>query len=244
LSYPLAGKIALVTGATRGIGHAAALALGGAGAQVVAVGRTQGALEALDDSIQARGGPPATLVPLDITNFDGLDQLGLALHQRFGRLDILVHAAAILGGLRPAGNAPPDAWDKMMATNLTASYRIIRAFEPLLRAAGQARAIFLTSSVATTPRPFWGLYAASKAGMEALVRSWTEEIEGVEAVLLDPGGMATRMRSEAYPGEDQSALPKPDDIAPLILALAMGAESGVDRMVRFKEWRTRQTMFR
>jgi NAD(P)-dependent dehydrogenase (short-subunit alcohol dehydrogenase family) len=220
LSYPLAGKIALVTGATRGIGHAAALALGGAGAQVVAV------------------------VPLDITNFDGLDQLGLALHQRFGRLDILVHAAAILGGLRPAGNAPPDAWDKMMATNLTASYRIIRAFEPLLRAAGQARAIFLTSSVATTPRPFWGLYAASKAGMEALVRSWTEEIEGVEAVLLDPGGMATRMRSEAYPGEDQSALPKPDDIAPLILALAMGAESGVDRMVRFKEWRTRQTMFR
>src|SRR3990167_1848319 len=155
---PLKDRIALVTGASRGIGGAAALALAGAGAHVVAVARTPGALEALDDEIRAATGQPATLVPMDIGEPDGLDQLGLAIHQRFGRLDILVHAAALLGSLTPVAHIEPKHWDRLVAVNLTGSFRLIRSVEPLLRASEHPRAIFLTSSRATNPKAFWGSY--------------------------------------------------------------------------------------
>src|SRR5262249_51625641 len=154
----------------------------------IALGRTQGALEELDDAINAEGGPQATLVPIDLTQPDGLDVLGGELHRRHGRLDIVVHAAAMLGGLWPVAHVDPRLWDRVVATNLTASYRLIRSLEPLLRQSDAGRAIFLTSGVAAHPRAFWGAYATTKAGLEAMVRSWADEIEHtkVRAVLLNP----------------------------------------------------------
>jgi NAD(P)-dependent dehydrogenase (short-subunit alcohol dehydrogenase family) len=222
MSLPLTDKIALVTGASRGIGRAAALALASAGAHVVAVARTQGGLEDLDDEIKAATGEPATLVPLDIADGDSLDQLGLALHQRFGRLDVLVHAAATLGPMTPVAHIEPKHWDRVVAVNLTAAYRLIRSTEPLLRASEAGRAIFLTTGRVTRPKAFWGPYGATKAGLEHLVRTWADELEQtqIRAVLLDPGVMRTAMRAEAMPGEDPMSLPEPSEIAPLIVQLA------------------------
>ena len=239
----LAGRVALVTGATRGIGRAAAEALGLAGAQVIAVGRTQGALEELDDAIQAAGGLPATLVPMDLTAGDGIDQLGLAIYERHKRLDVLVHAAAMLGGLRPVSHIPPPLWDKVVAANLTCVFRLIRSLEPLLRASDAGRAIFLTSGRAERPKAFWGSYAATKAGVEALVRCWADEVDtsSIRAVLLDPGVMRTKMRAEAFPGEDPDTLPHPDEIGPMIVALAAAADLGLPTSsVLFSEWKAAQ----
>src|SRR5579884_3253532 len=154
---PLDGKIALVTGASRGIGRAAALALAGAGAHVIAVARTQGGLEELDDEIRAASGAPATLVPMDLADGDAIDQLGYSLYQRYGRLDVLVHAAALLGAVTPVAHIEPALWDKVLAVNVTASFRLIRTTEPLLRAAERPRAIFLTTGLAGAPRAFFGL---------------------------------------------------------------------------------------
>jgi len=240
-SLPLHDKIAVVTGASRGIGRAAALALAKAGAQLVAVARTQGGLEELDDEVRAATGRSATLVPLEISDGDALDQLGFALHQRFGRLDILVHAAAILGPLTPVAHIEPKHWDRVVATNLTATYRLIRTTEPLLRAAPSARAIFLTTGRAQRPKAFWGPYGATKAGMENIVRTWADELEqtNVRAVLLDPGAMRTRMRAEAMPGEDPQTLPDPAEIGPLILELAQNAELGLPvSNVVFADWKS------
>ena len=237
---PLSDRIALVTGASRGIGRAAALALAAAGAHVVAVARTPGALEALDDEVRALTGAPATLVPMDIAEGDGLDQLGLAIHQRFGRLDILVHAAAILGPMTPVGHIEPQHWDRVVAVNLSASYRLIRSMEPLLRAAEHPRAIFLTSGRAIRPKAFWGPYGVTKAGLEHLVRTWADELEqtNVRAVLLDPSVMRTRMRAEAMPGEDPETLPDPSEIGPLIVELAQ-ADLGLPKSsVVFSDWKT------
>jgi len=236
----LDGRIALVTGASRGIGRAAALALAGAGAHVVAIARTQGALEELDDEIRSLTGQPATLVPMDLSNGDGLDQLGLAIHQRHGRLDILVHAGAMLGGLWPVAHMSPTHWDHVVAVNLTSTYRLIRSFEPLLRQSEAGRAIVLTSGVAERPRAFWGAYAASKAGLEALVRCWADEIEStaVRAVLLDPNVMRTRMRAEAFPGEDPETLIDPSEIGPMIVELAAKADLGLPKeTVKFSAWK-------
>ena len=239
-SAPLSGKIALVTGATRGIGRAAAVALAEAGAQVVGVGRTQGGLEELDDEVRQRTGRNATLVPLDLTEGDSIDQLGLAIHNRFGRLDVLVHAAAILGPLTPVAHMDPKHWDRVVSANLTASYRLIRATEPLLRASEAGRAIFLTTGVAQRPRAFWGAYGATKAAMEALVRSWADEIEttSVRAAIVDPNKMRTRMRAEAYPAEDPASLPDPREIGPLIVELAQADLGLPERNVVFQEWKT------
>lgn len=234
---PLAGRIALITGATRGIGEAIALGLAQAGAHVVAVGRTQGALEALDDAILTATGEHATLVPLDLREPDGLDQLGAALYERYGKLDVLVGAAGVLGALTPVGHLDPKGWDMIMATNLTANWRLIRSMDPLLRRAEAGRAIFLTSSLAKTHRAFWGGYAASKAGLEAVVGCYDDEMENttVRAVCVDPGAMRTRMRAGAFPGEDPQTVPAPDTLVPLIVDLARPDRVPPKGVVRFKE---------
>ena len=244
MSLPLQDKIAVVTGASRGIGRAAAIALASAGAHVVAVARTQGGLEELDDEIKAASGQSATLVPLDITAGDGLDQLGLALHQRFGRLDILVHAAAILGPMTPVAHIEPKHWDRVVSVNLTASYRLIRATEPLLRASEAGRAIFLTTGRVARPKAFWGPYGVTKAGMEHLVRTWADELEQtkIRAVLVDPNAMRTRMRAEAMPGEDPGALPEPSEIGPLIVELAQADLGQPSASVVFSDWKTAGTL--
>lgn len=234
---PLAGRIALVTGATRGIGAAIALGLAKAGAHVVALGRTQGGLEALDDAIFAATGEHATLVPLDLREPDGLDQLGAALNQRWGKLDILVGAAGVLGALTPVGHLDPKGWDMIMATNLTANWRLIRAMDPLLRASDAGRALFLTSSLAKTHRAFWGGYAASKAGLEAIVDCYADEMENttVRALCVDPGAMRTKMRSGAFPGEDPMTVPAPETIVPYIVDLVRPDREPPKGVARFKE---------
>ena len=241
---PLKDRIALVTGASRGIGRAAALALAKAGAHVVAVARTEGGLTELDDEIRAATGAPATLVPMDIAEGDGLDQLGLALHQRFGRLDVLVHAAAILGPVTPVSHIEPKQWERAVAVNLTATYRLIRSFEPLLKASDAGRAIFLTTGLVARPQAFFGPYGVTKAGLENMVRTWAEELEQtkVRAVLLSPGPMRTKMRAEAFPGEDPAALPDPSEIGPLIVELAQ-ADLGLPRSnVAFAHWKAAGTL--
>jgi NAD(P)-dependent dehydrogenase (short-subunit alcohol dehydrogenase family) len=243
-ALPLSGKIALVTGASRGIGRSSALALAKAGAHVVAVARTEGGLTELDDEIRAATGEPATLVPMDIAQGDGLDQLGLALHQRFARLDVLVHAAAILGPMTPVSHIEPRHWDQVVAVNLTAAYRLIRSFEPLLRASEAGRAIFLTSGRASRPKAFWGPYGITKAGLEHMVRTWADELEQtpVRAVLLDPNTMRTAMRAEAMPGEDPATVTPPEEIGPLIVELAQ-ADLGLPvANVVFAHWKAAGTL--
>ena len=238
---PLAGRVALVTGASRGIGRAAALALAGSGAHVIAVGRTQGALAELDDEIVKLTGARATLAAMDLTDGGGVDQLGLAIFQRHGRLDILVHAAAMLGGLRPVAHIPPLLWERLVSTNFTCAYRLIRSLEPLMRASDAGRAIFLTSGAAARPAAFWGAYAATKAALEALVRCWADEvaISPIRVVILDPGAMRTRMREQAYPGEDPATLTQPAQIGPLIVELAGAAELPPPaHIVKFTDWRS------
>jgi len=239
-TLPLDGRIALVTGATRGIGRACALALAEAGAHVVATGRNQGALEELDDEIKAATGKRATLVPLDLTKGGDIDALGLAIHQRFQRLDVLVHAAAMLGGLSPVSHIDPSAWDKVFATNVTATYRLIRSTERLLRESTAGRGIFFTTGRVERPKAFWGAYGASKAAVEHLVRTWADELENttIRATLVDPGAMRTKMRAEAMPGEDPTTLPDPSEIGPLIVELAQ-ADLGLPKVnVRFSDWKS------
>jgi NAD(P)-dependent dehydrogenase (short-subunit alcohol dehydrogenase family) len=235
---PLAGLIALVTGATRGIGRASALGLAEAGAHVIAVGRTQGALEELDDEIKSLTGENATLVPMDLAELDDIDTLARVIAQRWGRLDILVHAAAQLGDMTPVSHLEPKVWDRVLLLNTTAPFRLIRALEPLFRASKAARPIFVTSGIARTPRAFWGIYASSKAGMDALVATWADELENtpIRPVLLSPGPMRTRMRAQAFPGEDPMTLPDPAEIAPLMVELARPDLSPA-AYVEFKAWK-------
>ena len=242
----LKGRVALVTGATRGIGRAAALGLSGAGAHVIAVGRTQGGLEDLDDEARALSGEPITLVPLDLTNGPGIDELGYAIFQRHRRLDVLVHAAAMLSKLRPVAHVPTDLWDKLVATNITAAYRLIRSLEPLLRASPSARAIFITDFQATAPKAFWGAYAAGKAATEAMVRAWADEVDNtpIRAVLLDPGSVRTKLRAEAFPGEEKDVLTNPAELAPMIVELAGEADPGApDKVLKFTSWRSEPRAF-
>lgn len=217
----LAGRVAVVTGATRGIGYATALELAKAGAHVVAIGRTQGGLEDLDDAIRAAGGA-ATLVPLDLTDFEAIDRLGAALYQRHGKLDILFGNAGLLGQVSPLGHIEPKDWDKTLAVNLTANWRLIRSLDPLLRASDAGRAVFVTSGAAYKARAYWGLYAATKAGLDALARAYAAEtmnLTPIKVMLVNPGPLATAMRKKAMPGEDQTTLKTPADLAPKIVAL-------------------------
>jgi NAD(P)-dependent dehydrogenase (short-subunit alcohol dehydrogenase family) len=215
---PFTGKIALVTGASRGIGRSLALALAGAGAHVVAVARTKGALEELDDEIKALGGA-ATLVPLNLVHGDRLDQLGPSLYPRFGHLDILVAAAGMLGPLSPLAHVKTEDWTRVMDVNLTANWRLIRTLDPLLRRAPSGRAVFVTCGAARSPEAYWGLYAASKAGLEALVKSYAAEVAStsVRVNLLDPGVARTKLRQQAFPGEKPSSQPDPARLGPVIL---------------------------
>lgn len=207
----LSGRIAVVTGASRGIGHAVALGLAEAGAQVVAVARTVGALEELDDLIRARGHAAATLVPMDITEDGAIDRLGDAVRARWGRTDILLGNAGLLGTISPVPHIDPKVWQEVMALNVTANFRLLRAFDPLLRQSDAGRALFLSSGAAQNCRPYWGVYSVSKAALEALVRTYAAEVRhsSVRANLIDPGPTRTGMRAAAMPGEDPSTLPPP-----------------------------------
>lgn len=217
----LTGRIALVTGASRGIGAAVARRFAEEGAHLILTARTVGGLEEVDDAIQAIGGGPATLVPLDLTRFDEIDRMGAAIFERFGRLDVLVANAGILGGLSPVGHIEPRIWEDAVKVNLTANFRLIRSLDPLLRASDAGRAIFVTTG-ATGGRAYWGAYAATKAGLDALVRSYADEMENtpVRVNLLNPGGTRTRMRAEAYPGENPETLKTPESITGLFVDLA------------------------
>jgi NAD(P)-dependent dehydrogenase (short-subunit alcohol dehydrogenase family) len=236
---PLKDRIALVVGASRGIGYESALALAKAGAHVVATARTQGGLEELDDHIFRETGKHATLVPFDLVDGGGIDRLGGAIFERFGKLDIWVNAAATLGaaGLTPVAHLDPRGWAKIEKTNFTSVFRLIRSLEPLLRLSDAARVIHLTSSLAATPRAFWGAYAATKAGAEAMMKAWADEIEStpVRVSIVDPGRMRTAMRGQAYPGEDPETVTHPSEIGPLIVELARG-DLEPPLMVSFKEW--------
>jgi NAD(P)-dependent dehydrogenase (short-subunit alcohol dehydrogenase family) len=229
MSRPLANRIALVTGASRGIGYATALALARAGAHVVAVARTVGGLEELDDAVKAADGS-ATLVPLDLKDYEGIDRLGRALHERFGRLDVLVANAAVLGPLSPLGHVEAKAWDEVMALNVTANWRLICATDPLLKFSDAGRAVFITSGAARLALAYWGPYAVSKAALEALARTYAAETAStnVRVNVLNPGPVRTRMRAQAMPGEDPMSLTTPDEVASKILELCLPSmhESG------------------
>ena len=207
-------RVALVTGASRGIGAATAVELARRGAHVVITARTQGGLEETDDAIRALGGT-ATLLPMDLAEGAGLDPVGPSLFERFGRLDILVHNAGALGRLTPVPHILPQDWNTVVAVNLAAAWRLIRTCGPLLQAAPAGRAVFVTSAVASAPRAYWGAYGATKAAMQHLALTWAEEVANtrLRVNLFDPGIVATRMRAEAMPGEDRAKLAKPEDVA-------------------------------
>jgi NAD(P)-dependent dehydrogenase (short-subunit alcohol dehydrogenase family) len=224
----LEGRVALITGASRGIGAALALELARLGAQCVLVARTQGGLEEVDDAIRAAGGKPATLLPFDLQKAEkDIDMMGPSIVQRFGRLDILVHNAGALNKLTPVAHIEPRDWAEVMAVNLTASWRLIRSCDPPLRASEAGRAVFVTSGRVLRPRAYWGMYGASKAGMEHLVMTWAQEVEAtpLRVNLVDPDIVATKMRAAAMPGEDPATLPQPADVAPGIAALCLPSET-------------------
>ncbi len=220
-SARLDGRIALITGASRGIGAAIAKRYAAEGAHVILAARTLGGLEEIDDAIAAEGGH-AVLVPADLAEFAGIDEMGAAVAERFGRLDILVGNAGILGTLSPMGHIDPATWDRVMAVNLTVNWRLIRSFDPLLRASDAGRAIFVTSGASDGGHPYWGAYAVSKAALEAMARTWAGELTetAVKVNLVNPGATRTAMRAEAFPGENPSTLKAPDAVGDIFVELA------------------------
>lgn len=219
---PLTDRIALVTGASRGIGRATALALAGAGAHVVAVARTVGGLEELDDEIKTAGGT-ATLVPLDLKDYDGIARLGAALNERYGKLDVLIGNAGILGPLSPLSHVEPKAWDEVVAVNLTANWQLIRCMEPLLLKSDAGRAVFVSSGVAWMGMAYWGPYSIAKAALNAMVQTWAAETASTRLRVnaFTPGPIRTRMRAQAMPGEDPMTLETPDKVAEKILQMCL-----------------------
>jgi NAD(P)-dependent dehydrogenase (short-subunit alcohol dehydrogenase family) len=236
MDKPLSGRVAVVTGASRGIGRAAAVALAKAGAHVVALARTQGALEELDDGIRRAGGT-ATLVPVDLKDYPALDRLGAALQQRWQKLDILVGNAGILGEIAPLTHVDQPVWDAVMAINLTANWRLIRALDPLLRQSDAGRAVFVSSGAAHKCTAYWGPYSISKAGLEALVRTYAAETAStsVKVMLVNPGPLRTAMRKAAMPGEDPTTLKTPEELAPHIVRLASPDWSDTGKLYDFPQ---------
>jgi len=232
----LEGRIALVTGASRGIGAAVAKAFAAEGARVIVAGRTQGGLEEVDDAIRAMG-REAVLFPADLTDSEMIDQMALAIRQRFGRLDILVGNAGILGSLTPMHQIEPSQWDAVMAINLTANWRLVRAFDPLLRLSPAGRALFVTSGAGDGHHPYWGAYAVSKGALEIMARTWAAELENttVRVNLINPGGTRTTMRAEAFPGEDPETLPSPEEIALAFIPLVEAACARHGEIVNARE---------
>ena len=232
----LAGSVALVTGASRGIGAATAVALARLGAHVVITARTQGGLEETDDAVRAVGGS-ATLLPLDLLEGGQIDAIGPSLYQRFGRLDVLVHNAGALGRLTPVAHILPNDWAEAIAVNLSAAWHLIRTCDPPLRNAVAGRAVFVTDARARQPKAYWGTYGATKAGMEHLVLTWADEVRTtrLRVNLFDPGVVATRLRAHAMPGEDQATLAKPEDVAPALVALCLPGEQRHGAVVRARE---------
>ena len=232
----LDGRVTLVTGASRGIGYQAALALSKTGSHIIATARTQGGLEDLDDAIKAEGGE-CTLVPMDLKNGDGIDQLGKIIHERWGRLDGFFANAGILGEITPAPHTTPKTWDDVMAVNVTSNYRFIRSLDPLLRASDEGRAVFVSSSVARSHPAYWGVYAASKAALEAFVSCYAKEaaVTKLKVNLLNPGATRTAMRAKAMPGEDPKVLPNPADLAPLIVEMLSPDYLANDTLVTFRD---------
>jgi NAD(P)-dependent dehydrogenase (short-subunit alcohol dehydrogenase family) len=234
----MSGRLALITGASRGIGQAAAVAMAKAGHHVVLIARTVGGLEETDDAVRAAGGS-ATLVPVDLKDFAALDRLGASIFERWGRLDAFFGNAGLLGALSPLAHLEPKLFEDLMAVNVTANARLIRSLDPLLRRAEAGRVLFASSSVARAPRPFWGGYAASKAALECLALTYAAECAdtGIRVNILNPGATRTAMRARAMPGEDPDSLPTPDDIAPLIVAMLSPAWTGNGELVNFREWK-------
>ena len=234
MPLPLAERIALVTGASRGIGYATALKLAHAGAHVVAVARTVGGLEELDDTLRASGGS-ATLVPLDVTDFQGLARLAITLGERYRRLDILVGNAGIAGPSSPLDHIPLKDWDEVIKINVTANWQLICAMDALLRRSDAGRAVFITSGAAHNMRPYRGLYATSKAALEAVARTYVAETEQttVRVNLFNPGPTRTRMRAQVTPGEDPMTLPPPEEVAEKIVELCLPEFSETGRLYDF-----------
>ncbi|MCW6507874.1 SDR family NAD(P)-dependent oxidoreductase [Lichenifustis flavocetrariae] len=242
---PLDQRIALVTGASRGIGRAVAIDLARAGAHVVAMARTQGGLEELDDAIRAEGAE-ATLVPCDIKDFGAIDRLGAALHDRWGKLDIFVGNAGVLGPITPLAHVDPKQWDDTLAVNVTANYRLIRSLDALLRASDAGRVVLVSSGVAQRAelRPYWGAYAISKGALDIMMRTYAAETattSAVKVMSVNPGPLRTRMRAKAMPGEDPQTLKTPEDLSPKLVELCLPSwsETGAiydfptDKILRF-----------
>ena len=222
---PLDGRVAVVTGASRGIGRAVALELARAGAHVVALARTQGALEELDDAIRAAGSS-ATLVPCDITDYPALDRLGAAIHARWGKLDVLVGNAGVLGPLTPLAHLDPKQWDTVVAVNVTANLRLIRSLDLPLRSSDAGRVVLMTSGAAhrAEMKAYWGPYAISKGAVDSIVRTYaaeTESLTPIRVMAVNPGPIRTMMRKQAMPGEDPATLATPEQVAPKIVALCL-----------------------
>ncbi len=234
------GRIALVTGATRGIGRAVSLALAKAGAHVVISGRSGARLEEVDDEIRAAGGS-ATILQLDLNKGDRIDAIGPTIYPRWGKLDILVANAGILGPLSPLPHVTADSWEMVMRINLEANWRLIRSLDPLLRLSDAGRAVFVTSGAASGNYAYWGPYAVSKAGLEAMTRTWAEEVINtpLRVNLINPGAIATHMRAKAFPGEKPETLPTPAQIAPLFLEVVAPSQSATGRVFDGYEWLAR-----
>jgi NAD(P)-dependent dehydrogenase (short-subunit alcohol dehydrogenase family) len=239
---PLADRLALVTGASRGIGRAVALALAQHGAHIIATARTVGGLEELDDEIRAQGAK-TTLLELDLRKGDKIDQLGPTLYQRWGKLDILVASAGILGPLSPLHHVTEEAWNAVIDINLSANWRLIRTLDPLLKRSDAGRAVFVTSGASSGKEAYWGPYAVSKAGLEALVKTYAHEVADtpVRANLVNPGAVRTQMRAKAFPGEDPKTQPAPEELVPLFLELVSPECAFNGRLVNFREWQRRRT---
>jgi len=230
----LAGRLALVTGASRGIGAAIARAYAREGAELILTARTTGGLEEIDDEIRKISGKSSLLVPFDLKDFDAIDRLGAAIYERYGRLDILVGNAGVLGTLSPLGHISPKEFQEVIDLNLTANWRLLRVMDPLLRQSEAGRAIFVSSGAAQGPRAYWGTYAISKAALEMMVGIYAQEIlqTKVRANMIDPGRTRTRMRAKAYPGEDPMTLKTPDEIMTPFVTLAEAGFTGNGEVVK------------